>query len=100
MRMLERQVKRVALGKMAEVDEFRRKAMAIESRYGFPPQKRYGYLCGEDTRTLVIEREWESLAAMEEAFAKVEADAEYQKLGQTSQGLYELVRFELLVPMP
>jgi len=100
MRILERQVKRLARGKFDRMQEMWAKYQPIEAKYGVPPHKRYRYLSGEDWWTIVLEREWESMAAFEATQAKLSADAEYQKVLQAYADVYEAARFEFLVPVP
>ena len=95
MAVLERQVKQVRRGKWQQIDEMYAKWQEAESRYGYPPQKRYRALSGSDDRsTLIIEREWESFAAMEAAFAKAGEDPDIQALSAESGKVYKSMRFE------
>ncbi len=80
---LERQVQQVKPDKWDKLEELDKKFNAIESRMGFPKKRRLRcYIGKHDNSTLVIEREWESLATMELAYMKVMVDAEWQALTQ------------------
>ncbi len=79
--LLEREVQQVKPDKWEQLDALDKKYNAIESRLGFPPKKRLRcYIGRHDNSTLVIEREWESLAAMEAAYMKVMVDPAWQAL--------------------
>lgn len=81
MEILERQIKFVFPEKKAERRALGPKIDAIEQKYGFPPNRQYETLCGPDeVGTLILEREWPSFAAMEEAHEKAMQDSEYRKL--------------------
>ncbi len=69
---------------------------AVETRLGGFPSKRHYYLIsGSDVMgTMVWEREWESFAVMEAAYEKMLTDEEAQRLGNSSNDLYEGERVE------
>jgi hypothetical protein len=72
----------------------------VESRCGFPSKKRYRcFVGGDNTNVLIIERQWESLAAMEAAYEKVFADQEWQALGAEGVSIIESDRHELYAPL-
>ena len=101
MTVIERQIQKVCPGKWAELEVIDKKFDAIESRLGFPPKRRYRCLVGgHDTNTLIVERQWDSLAAMEAAFEKVFADPEHQALGAELDPIIESVQIELYAPLP
>ncbi len=88
MQVIERHIKRVRPGKWAEVEQKEKEYDAVEAKYGFPPKKNYRCWSGAyDSSTLVMERQWESFAAMEAAYEKAIADPEWQALGGSD--LYE-----------
>jgi len=94
MAILQRIVHRIARDKWDEVMEWERKYEAIESRYGFPPSRYYRALLGPyDTDTLIVEREWESWAAWDEA-GTVLADPERQKLEAEAASVFLTTRYE------
>jgi hypothetical protein len=79
-----------------ELEALDKEYEAVESKYGFPPKKRYSLLSGPDEiQTLVIERQWSSMAAMETAFEKVMADPVYQGVTEKSLLLIRDNRWEL-----
>ena len=81
MAILERQISQLRPGKAKEVIEISKRFDAIEKRWGFPVKRFYSSLAGEPVNTMVMEREWESLAAYENAWALARADADWQVLG-------------------
>ncbi len=98
---IERQIQKVRPGKWAALAEVEQKFAAVESRYGFPPKKRYQcILGGHDTNTLIIERQWESFAAMEAAYEKFLADPEYPALGAEVIAVIESQQIEVYAPLP
>ena len=102
MKVLHRQIQQVRPGKWAELEEIDKKFNAVESRLGFPPnKKRYQcYFGGHDMDTLIVEYEWDSLAAMETAFEKAMADPEWQALGAEVASIIKSNRMELYAPLP
>jgi hypothetical protein len=101
MKVLERQVQQIHLGKWAELESLNAKYEAIESGVGFPPKKRYRhYIGGHNFHTLIIEYEWESLAAMEEAYEKVFANPEWCALEAEAASIMDSVQVELYAPLP
>ncbi len=101
MKVMERLIQQVRPDKWAEPEALDKKYDIVESRLGFPPKKRY--LChagGHNTNTLVIERQWESYAAMEAAYEKASADPAHQALGAESLSIIESNQFELYSPLP
>jgi hypothetical protein len=79
---LERMIQQIRPDKWAALEELDKKYDAIERGLGYPPKRRYRMLFGRNTtNTLIIEREWESMAAMETAMMKAMALPEYQALG-------------------
>lgn len=78
---LERLTQHVRPGKWAELEAIDKKYNDIEAKYGFPPKKRYQALFGgQNGDTLIIEREWESLAKMEATYMPYLNDPELQKI--------------------
>jgi hypothetical protein len=78
---IERQEQHIRPGKWEELEALDQKFNKIESRNGFPAKRRLRcYIGGHPNNTLVIEREWESLAAMETAYMKIFMDPEWQAL--------------------
>jgi hypothetical protein len=99
--VVERLIQQVRPDKWAELEVLDKKYGAVESRHGFPDKKRYRCFVGADnTNTLIIERQWESLAAMETAYEKVFTDSEWQALGIETEPVIESDRHEIYIPLP
>jgi hypothetical protein len=97
---LERQIQKIRPGKWAELEELDPKFNNVESRLGFPPKRRYRcYIGGHTNNTLIIEREWESLAAMETAYMKVFMDPEWQALNAPFDSIAESNQTEIYLVM-
>lgn len=68
MAILERLVFKLQGGNWERIQQAEAVADEIEARWNFPPKRLYRpMLSGSSFDTLIIEREWESLAAMEAA---------------------------------
>ena len=99
--IIERMVQEIYNDKWAELEGLDKKYNAVEARLGFPAKKRFQLLMGRNpVGTLVIERQWPSLAAFETANEKGLADPEYQKLQQESATIIKKVHWEMYMPMP
>lgn len=99
--IIQRLVQRVINGKWDELEEIDKRFNEIEDKYGFPPKKRYRYFSGSiNFNTIVVERQWESLAKLEKLLTKAFLDPEYQKLGDELDFIIEKQYQELLVPHP
>jgi len=99
MQITERHIKKVRPGKWSEIPQREEEFDAIERKLGFPPKRHYRYLSGtQDYGTLVMERDWESFAAMESAYDRAMADPQWQALG--SSDLYESRLIEYYTPWP
>jgi hypothetical protein len=98
---IQRETQRVRPGKWAELEEIDKRFNAVQSRCGFPAKKRFQCIAGgHDTNTLIIERQWESMAAMEAAYDKFMSTPEYQTLGVEVFGVIESDQIELYAPLP
>ena len=98
---IERMIQKVHPGKSAELEEIDKRCNAAESRLGFPPKKRYQCLMGgHDMGTLIIERQWDSLAAMEAAYEKATADPEHQALMEELTSIIKSTQLEVYMPLP
>lgn len=53
-----------------------------------------------DQNTIVIERQWESMAVMESTYEKIMADPEYQALSKEGIGIIKSSRMEAYTPLP
>ena len=98
---IQRLVQKVVPGKWAALEVLDKKFNAVESRLGLPAKKRFQCVSGShDWNTLIIERQWESLAAMEATFEKCMADPEYQALVAEMVGIVDSEQLELYAPLP
>ena len=99
--VLERLTQKVHNGKWAELEKLEKKFNTLEAGFGFPPKKRYQYIAGSHAmNTLIIERQWDSLAKMETAYAEAFANEDYQKLSQETISVIKSNQMELLTPLP
>lgn len=99
--IIQRLVQRVYNGKWDELEPIDKKFTEIEDKMGFPPKKRYRYITGpQDTNTIVIEYQWESLAKMEKLMTRAFLNPEYQKLSNSLDTIIQSQYLELLVPHP
>ncbi len=101
MAIIERQIQHIRPGKWADLEALDKKFNAVESRYGFPAKKRYQAVIGGHTYgTLIVERQWPSMAAMETAYDKMMTDPEWQALYAESDAIIESNQIELYSPLP
>jgi hypothetical protein len=98
---IERTTQKIFPGKTAELEEIDKKYNAIEMKAGFPQKKRFQCVIGGlDQSILIIERQWDSLAAMESIYEKVLADPEYQALGKEITSIVQSSQTEVFTPLP
>ena len=97
-----REIQRICPGKENDLEKIDKRFNALESRLGFPPnKKRYRCLVGgHDTSTIIIEHQWDSLAALEAVYEKAFADPEWQALGAQLDSIIESSQVELYTPLP
>jgi hypothetical protein len=99
--IIERMVQEIYPDKWAELEEIDKKYNVVEARLGFPPKKRSRCISGKlSMNTLIIERQWESLAKLEAANERAMQDAEYQALGMDGTSIIKNLHWELYMPMP
>jgi hypothetical protein len=99
--ILERMIQHIFPGKWAELEVINKKYDVVEARLGFPAKKRYQLLMGSHPLgSVIIEREWPSLAAMEAANMKGLTDPEYQALQLEGASIIKSVYWETYMPMP
>ena len=97
MTIVERQIQTIRPGKWEALEEIDKKNTIIEERYGYPPKTRYRYISGEnDWNTLIVDREWESLAALEAAHMKLSEDPESKEVNEPIYEIVEIIRMEFL----
>ncbi|TFG08387.1 MAG: hypothetical protein EU539_02470 [Promethearchaeota archaeon] len=99
--IIQRLIQRVYSGKWEDLEKIDKKYTELENKMGFPAKKRYRVLTGaHDNNTIIIERQWQSLAQFEKLHTKAFLDPEYQKLDETLESIIEISYQELLVPHP
>ncbi len=97
---VERMIQKIAPGKWAELEVLDQKYNALEGRLGFPPKRRMrAILGGLSTDTLVVEREWDSMADLEAATFRRMADPEYAAVEAESVGVIESLTWEIYMAM-
>ena len=97
----ERSIQQIRPGKWPELEALNEKYNAIEGRLGFPPRRRFRcYFGGHHTNTLVIEREWDSLAVMEATYMRAFMDPEWQALDAERERIAEGEQVELYLALP
>ena len=100
MNIIERQIQKVRSGKWAELEELDKKFSAVESQLGFPARRRCRSLVGGlTTDMLIIERQWESFAALETVYEKALADPEHRALSKEVELILESQQIEFYLPL-
>ena len=98
---IERHVQQLRPDKWGELEALDKKFNAVEGRLGFPAKRRYRcYIGGHNLNTLIVERQWESLTAMEAAYERAFMNPEYQAVEAESALVIESVQIELYAPLP
>lgn len=98
---LEKLTQHIRPGKWAELEAIDKRYNTVEARYGFPPKRRYQAMFGgQDGNTLIIEREWESLAKMEATYLPYLNDPETQQLNAESAQIMDSSQNELFWVLP
>jgi hypothetical protein len=100
--IIERQVQKVLPGKWPAYESVDKKMDALIGRLGFPAKKLYRCIMGghDFINTLIMERQWESLAAMEAAYGKILVNPEYQALEAELFTVIESGQIEVYRPLP
>jgi hypothetical protein len=94
--ILERDVQHIYPDKWDELNAIDGEFNQIESGLGFPAKKRFQLLIGADeVNTLIVERQWPSMAAMEAAYEKAMADTGWQALAAKSNAIIKDHRYEV-----
>jgi hypothetical protein len=97
MRTVERRIQTIAAGKRDNYKKWETEWAAIEEQLGgFPAKRRYQVLSGHELGTAVWEREWESMAVMEDAYTRLSADPRAQELGQGGYGAESIILRETI----
>ena len=98
--IVERMIQQIAPGKWEELEELDKKYTVVESRLGFPAKKRYwAYAGSHPSGTLIITRQWDSMAEMEATYEKAFADSEHQALNEEGTGIVLSTQFEFYIPI-
>ncbi len=99
--VIEHMIQKVYPGKWEELEAIDKRFNAVESRLGFPPNKRR-YQCmigGHNSNTLIIEYQWNSLATMEATYEKAFQDPELQALQKEVTTIIESTQWEVYSPL-
>ena len=97
--VVEQMIQKVFPGKWDALDEIDKRYDVVESRHGFPAKKRLMSISSVyDLNTILIVREWKSMAAMEHAYESAFADPEHQALAAEIGNIVESSRIELYSP--
>ena len=97
--VIERMVQKIYPGKYAELQALDLRYDAIEKGLGFPPKKLFWSISSvHNSNTLILERQWTSMAAMEAAYEKSFANPDIQALQAEGYGIIESSRIELYTP--
>lgn len=98
--VIERMIQEIFPGKLAALNEIDKRYDAIEKTLGFPPKKRFWSVSSlYDSNTIILERQWESMAAMEAAYEKSFAHPDIQALFEEGQTIIRNSRVEIYTPM-
>jgi hypothetical protein len=102
MRVMARTIMKAVPGKMAEAVELEKKHMAIANRVLGISGRCYRRISGggDTMNTIIIEGEFDSLAAFEAHPQKMGADPEMQALLPKYEGVIESMEVEFYMPMP
>ena len=100
MKVILRLTQPVRHGKWEELMEIQERFDPVESRVGLPDRKLYHCIYGSHpANILMVEYEWDSLAAMEAAWEKAMADPEWQALSSEIGPMVESTQWEVYRPL-
>jgi hypothetical protein len=98
--IIERQIQKVRSGKWTELEELDKKFVLVESGLGFPARRRCRSLVGGlTTDMLIIERQWESFAALESVYEKALMNPEHRALSEEAELILESQQIEFYLPL-
>ena len=98
---VERLTQLVHPNKLTELEAIDARFNAVESRLGFPPKRRFRcYFGSHNANTVIVERQWESMATMEATYERAFADPEFQALGAEVISIIASSQYELYAPLP
>jgi len=99
MKVVEWMIQEIYPGKQSALEDIDKRYDAIEKNMGFPPKRRLWPISGAFTnQTGILERQWESMAAMEAAYEKSFAHPEIQALNEEGSAIIKNSRIELYYP--
>ncbi len=99
--VLQRLIQKVKVDKWDALDAIDKKFDAAEAKFKYPPKRRYRSMIGPlDINVIIIEREWKSVAKMEEAMLASYGDPELQKLTAELNTIIEDAWSELYLVWP
>mgnify|MGYP003702755189 FL=1 len=101
MKIKERLTQKIYPDKWEELDALDQKYNQIEGAAGFPPKTRYQLIISsKSSNILVVEREWESFAAMEAAYEKLMVNPAWHALNAEGSSVIKDGYTEILMPLP
>ena len=99
MKVVERMIQEIYPGQNTALEDLDKRYDAIERTLGFPPKKRLWCISGPYyNNTLILEREWESMALFEATYEKSFAHPDLQALGEEGLTIVKNSRIELYTP--
>ena len=102
MKLIVREITKVIPGKWNEAIELHKKRVVNATRLGSPPFKIYRSISGQGdwSNTIILEREWDSLAAWESFFDKATKDPKVKKeFIDKWQNITQSHKFEFYTPL-
>lgn len=100
MKILERIITEVERGRWAEVAEIEERFEELEKEFGFPPARRYrAGASGLSMNTMILEREWDSYSAREEAYERAMGSDAWHAIGRDSFGTIAGTQAEFYHPI-
>ena len=99
--ILQRLIQKVKADKWELLDQIDKKFDELEGKLGFPSKKRYRALSSSlNTDTLIVEREWKSMAELEKSMFASLCDPGIQKLHEQLNDMIEETKIEMFVIWP
>ena len=101
MKIKERLTQKIYPDKWDALEALDKKYEQLEKPAGFPPKTRYQLIISsKSSNILVVEREWESFAAMEAAYEKLMANPAWHALNAEGSAVIQDGYSEILMPLP
>jgi hypothetical protein len=96
MKIMERHIQTIQVGQGEAYRDSEKRWAALEGEIGgFPPKRHYSSIWGEPLGTVVWQRDWESLAAMEAAYDKMMQSPTARGLVEGTYAIVSSERVEL-----